>query len=582
MGHFHGGHFHHHVHHHFGFGLGASRYNPILAVIGSIYLALLVTTFRRHLQTEDLLEATNDSNHRRTTVSTLAERLEHHAQSMSLLHDYQMTTSTKTNRTENQENKEAKRPSDSEQQKEERLSPQQWQQILQQYPPHPVPHPPTHTMGICLLIKDDNDLLPEFIAYHYHAVDLRHLVVAVDPTSATSPTVILERFHRHLPDFNYVVWNDTDYMYDWFLAGNYTKLPNFIGHNFNATTNQSTWDDSPQFQQSNAHEVLHGINIHRFRQAVFVGECIRYLKNENIKTKINNIDHSKLAGNATTRRVSEKSPLATSYLRYMAHIDTDEILVVNPHFLSRDIGRNDPRFLNLTLNVNETADTIPTGNNSQNQQPWLTLEASSVRQLLEVWHRQYPFKERSCRYLPRILMGAVERGEVPHSPAVRKSSTVVPPIDPSFVPDGFDPFKFESLRFKWHATYNDNPTNGFGKVILDLDELRKGRERLLDSKSRVSGIHQISPNLCGKNVPLTSEIWDNRPLATYHYLGSVERHCGKDDPRRNTKLHHKKSIAASKFPDGPWLDQWLNKFVEVQGLEKSRQLLPEYLSSQPR
>jgi hypothetical protein len=28
---------------------------------------------------------------------------------------------------------------------------------------------------------DDLDILPEWIAYHYHALGLRHLVVAVDP-----------------------------------------------------------------------------------------------------------------------------------------------------------------------------------------------------------------------------------------------------------------------------------------------------------------------------------------------------------------------------------------------------------------
>ena len=41
--------------------------------------------------------------------------------------------------------------------------------------------------AFCLLIKDDNDLLSEWIAYHYHVFNMRRLIVAMDPTSKTSP-----------------------------------------------------------------------------------------------------------------------------------------------------------------------------------------------------------------------------------------------------------------------------------------------------------------------------------------------------------------------------------------------------------
>ena len=47
-----------------------------------------------------------------------------------------------------------------------------------------------NSFSACMLIKDDNDLLNEWLAYHYHVLNLRYLVVAVDPSSATSPTPI--------------------------------------------------------------------------------------------------------------------------------------------------------------------------------------------------------------------------------------------------------------------------------------------------------------------------------------------------------------------------------------------------------
>ena len=40
----------------------------------------------------------------------------------------------------------------------------------------------------CLLIMDSNHLLIEWLAYHYHVLRLRHLIVAVDPRSTTTPT----------------------------------------------------------------------------------------------------------------------------------------------------------------------------------------------------------------------------------------------------------------------------------------------------------------------------------------------------------------------------------------------------------
>jgi hypothetical protein len=54
----------------------------------------------------------------------------------------------------------------------------------------------TTTRGVAaaLLIKDDNHWLIEWLAYHYHVLPLRHLVVTIDPDSKTSPRKILDRW----------------------------------------------------------------------------------------------------------------------------------------------------------------------------------------------------------------------------------------------------------------------------------------------------------------------------------------------------------------------------------------------------
>ena len=61
----------------------------------------------------------------------------------------------------------------------------------------------------CLLVKDDNALLPEWIAYHSIALPLTNLIVAVDPDSVSSPRSVLERFNSTL---NWTLWHDEDYI----------------------------------------------------------------------------------------------------------------------------------------------------------------------------------------------------------------------------------------------------------------------------------------------------------------------------------------------------------------------------------
>jgi hypothetical protein len=76
------------------------------------------------------------------------------------------------------------------------------------------------TFSACLLIKDDNAILSEWIAYHYHTVNLRHLIVAVDPSSVESPETILNRW-RDNTDIEVYQWSDVDFMPQSFIDSGY-------------------------------------------------------------------------------------------------------------------------------------------------------------------------------------------------------------------------------------------------------------------------------------------------------------------------------------------------------------------------
>ncbi|KAG7365486.1 glycosyl transferase family 2 protein [Nitzschia inconspicua] len=57
---------------------------------------------------------------------------------------------------------------------------------------------------------DDNHRLTEWLAYHYHVLPLRTLLVAVDPRSKTSPTKVLNRWRRM--GLYIEEWNDQQFL----------------------------------------------------------------------------------------------------------------------------------------------------------------------------------------------------------------------------------------------------------------------------------------------------------------------------------------------------------------------------------
>ena len=59
-----------------------------------------------------------------------------------------------------------------------------------------------------MLIMDDNHWLVEWLAYHHTVVNLRHVIIAMDPRSKTSPMSILNRWKGRI---HFELWNDSHY-----------------------------------------------------------------------------------------------------------------------------------------------------------------------------------------------------------------------------------------------------------------------------------------------------------------------------------------------------------------------------------
>lgn len=118
---------------------------------------------------------------------------------------------------------------------------------------------PEASFSACLLIKDDNDILNEWIAYHYFVLKLRHLIVAIDPLSSQSPTHILRKW-SNLTDLDIVQWIDPDYMPAEFLS--------------TGRTPRRYMQKASDFPSMSVSTLLE-ISNHRYRQRVFLAQCMK-------------------------------------------------------------------------------------------------------------------------------------------------------------------------------------------------------------------------------------------------------------------------------------------------------------------
>lgn len=111
-----------------------------------------------------------------------------------------------------------------------------------------IENPQLDAFAACLMIMDDNRRLIEWLAYHYFALPLRHLVVLVDGPSTTSPHAILDRWR---PYMNIQVWNET-------------RL-----------------SDPTVRSNRTAHSAKTAFAKYKARQGVFYRDCASYLQQQN-------------------------------------------------------------------------------------------------------------------------------------------------------------------------------------------------------------------------------------------------------------------------------------------------------------
>jgi hypothetical protein len=200
----------------------------------------------------------------------------------------------------------------------------------------------------------------------------------------------------------------------------------------------------------------------------------------------------------------------------MAHIDTDEYIVINPNLR----GRHGTLAQELGL-------------------PIPTLTESSVLNMLEQMldlDRKHNTQRlsRACIVVPTLLFGSVEK----------KGQAILSDVDHGFGSNSnhsrIHLAKWETLRWHYHADWKDHKRNGYPKVLMDV--LRIPLTDHVWTDPYVFNPHQPSKTVC-KRMTFYNDLHAVRlhPLALYHYIGSWERYASRNDTRRNRAVRNQNS-----------------------------------------
>lgn len=304
------------------------------------------------------------------------------------------------------------------------------------------------SFSACLLVMDENFRLREWLAYHYHVLPLRNLILATDPRSKQSPKSILDTFRREL-GMSITEWTDEDFG---FLSTTTTDNATTSGAAPNTTGMSKRWK-------------------HLFRQQVFLQKCLEELhRNGHAWTACHDTDeYISINPQARTGQYKDitrnqendwKEP--GGVLRYIRHRkrleanDTNGNAVVVPS--SRDCWMT-PRVLIGTTETNQTTRTPELPQQIQEQlDPFFRFDTMR-------WKHYNKRRENHFNGNGKVLIDASKVG--PFIPlSVKSPHRVVAEMCDSIGTLRFSPFQVNHYLGSWEEySHRDDARKGSDKTI---------------------------------------------------------------------------------------------------------------------
>lgn len=363
-------------------------------------------------------------------------------------------------------------------------------------------NPPTAStdgLSACLLVKDDNDNLVEWIAYHYTTMPLRHLIITADPSSKTSPQAVIDRWSAPHLGIDIRLWTDDDF------------LPEKVELNRLLDRVRMPINRNITF----AEEDKRGFQMHIVRQEKFISECMTRFKREGRD--------------------------------WVLLVDSDEYLILN----SADKKGNEKIFEKVKREVK-----------SPLTRPWRVDRLNRLRKSLpkvadqtvrDVINQQYdgpPWSDEPCMAIPRLFFGSLE------SDPKDISKNVPAEIDPK----SLDTLRYRKHASKGEFEFNfyDKAIVDVSRVsyfhVMNC-------HRILSLCNNVRPFEEaahVARNDGQRNItPLSMTL-----LRVHHFMGSWEKYGAREDTRR-TKGNYEKLGNVDLGEDDdirPWIGKFKEMF----------------------
>uniref|UniRef100_A0A6U5LT45 Glycosyltransferase family 92 protein n=1 Tax=Corethron hystrix TaxID=216773 RepID=A0A6U5LT45_9STRA len=379
-------------------------------------------------------------------------------------------------------------------------------------------------MAACLLVKDDNDRLPEWIAYHYQVLPLRKLIIAVDPTSNESPGDVLERWKLFDLQLDFETWSEEDFIPDSDTLQN--KMNRISVRKLKEKANLGKNDEVTA-------EQIDMFRRHIVRQKEFICQCLHSLKRSGWGwTLLVDSDEYLLFNSVDRGNLERKYPLT-----------------------GKTVGNeyNNPERLKQ---INEMRLKLPqTGK-------------TTVMDYIDEQNGSVPWIDEPCMPLPRIFFGALESPESVTSDAV---------------PQGFDVNSLSTLRYRKHSEKGAFKHNFYDKSLVDVSRISHmalDNITLYNAHRPLKECYDVRPfddtlairkwEVEGKIFSNITPLWRSL-LRVNHYLGPWKSYSRRKDPRRNLKLYN--DLGNVDYGSDDEIVPWFSSFIENVGLEVAKKLL---------
>ena len=295
----------------------------------------------------------------------------------------------------------------------------------------------------CAMIKDENNNLLEWTAYHYYMINLRHLVLCIDPNSVSDPMEKLERWKSMGMTID--IWTR-----DIFALRVYNKNP---------------------------------LHKYVFRQQACFKSCLLYFKNQNRTWTIFTDPDEYITFNPTADDDEEciydkvkqnNDPELPHYKVVYDEKNCSNDKVKNSRFLNNW----KPLYpMNITKDLWRRRTLLPSHLGSKTIADYLYHEDM----------RNFPWN-LNCIVLPRLQFGNVEETnqDILHKDILT----------------GFNSANFSTLTFFSYGKKNDIGVNGWGKCIVDVSRVDEKDMTVISPHYILRGCGDVSRGWAQSDVSL--------------------------------------------------------------------------------